>query len=87
MRFEAASKEWGWFDAYEKAVDILPVGLQRVAEFQEQVKNFESELARARYAYAELMRHRVRCSRGLIMLDAISAVREKLKKVSEKSGM
>jgi hypothetical protein len=33
-RFESALKEWGWLDAYERAVEILPVGFQRVAEFQ-----------------------------------------------------
>lgn len=86
-RFESALREWGWFDAYERAVEILPLGLQRVAEFQRQVKNAESELARARYAYSEHMGHCVSCSRDLIVPDAISIVREKLNKVSEESGV
>ena len=36
-RFETELKEWGWFDAYEKAVEIMPVGLPKVHEFQRQV--------------------------------------------------
>lgn len=86
-RFESALREWGWFDAYERAVEVLPVGPQRVAEFQKQVHNAESELARARYAYAEHMGHCLVCSRALIVPEAISVVREKLKKVSEESGV
>lgn len=82
-----ALREWGWFDAYERAVEILPVGLQRVAEFQRQVKAAESALAKARYAYAEHMGHCLVCSRGLVAPDAISIVREKLNKVSEEPGL
>lgn len=85
-RFETALREWGWFDAYERAVEILPVGLQRVAEFQRQVKNAESEVARTRYEYAHHMGHCLVCSRGLVAPDAVSVIREKLKKVSEESG-
>lgn len=86
-RFESALREWGWFDACERAVEILPVGLQRVAEFQRQVKNVESELAKARYEYARHMGHCLVCSRGLVAPDAVSVVREKLKKMSEESGV
>lgn len=61
--------------------------MKRVAEFQKQVKNAESQLARARYAYAEHMGRCLVCSRGLVAPDAISIVREKLNKVPEESGV
>jgi hypothetical protein len=56
-RFESELKEWGWFDAYERAVEIMPVGLPKVHEFERQVKNAESALVKARYAYTEHMAH------------------------------
>ena len=47
--FEKELKEWGWFDAFEKAVENIPVGLSKVSEFQAQVKSAESALFKARY--------------------------------------
>ena len=84
-RFERALREWGWFDAYERAIEILPVAPQKVGEFQNQVKNAESELVKARSAYAKHMAHCLVCSRGLVLPNAISIVLAKLKKVSEES--
>ena len=84
-RFETELRQWGWFDAYEKAVEIMPVGLPKVHEFQRQVKNAESALFKARFAYTEHMVHCVVCSRRLVVPDAISIIHEKLSEVSEES--
>jgi hypothetical protein len=85
-RFETELKEWGWFDAYEKAVEIMPVGLPKVHEFERQVKNAESALVKARYAYADHMAHCLVCSRRLVVSDAISIIHEKLKESNEATG-
>ncbi len=29
-------KEWGWFDAYERALELIPVGMPHVHEFQKE---------------------------------------------------
>jgi hypothetical protein len=84
-RFEDELGEWGWFDACEKAVETMPVGLPRVHEFQKQVKNAESALFKARYAYADHMSHCLVCSRRLVAPDAIEIIHDKLKVASEET--
>ena len=84
-RFEEELRQWGLFDAYRRAVEILPVGLQKAAEFQAQVKIVESTLFKARYAYVEHMARCLVCSNSLVLPDAISIVRKKLTKLSEES--
>ena len=34
LHFEHTLKEWGWFDAYEKALELMPVSPPQVHEFQ-----------------------------------------------------
>jgi hypothetical protein len=84
-RFETELREWGWFDAYEKAVEIMPVGLPKVHEFQRQVRNAESALFKARYAYTDHMAHCLACSSRLVVPDAIAIIQEKLREASEES--
>lgn len=86
-RFEQNLREWGWFDAYERAVEIMPLGLPRVHEFQRQLRNAESVLFKARYAYAEHMAHCMVCSRNLVVPNAVSIVHDKLKKLSEDNSL
>jgi hypothetical protein len=81
-RFEHELKEWGWFDAFEKAVEIMPVGLPKIHEFQMQVKSAESALVKTRHAYSEHMAHCIVCSGRLVTPDAISLIRERLKEAS-----
>ena len=76
--FEKELKEWGWFDAFERAVEIMPLGPAKVHEFQTRVKDAESGLFQARHAYSEHMAHCTICSRRLVTPDAISAIRERL---------
>ena len=80
--FESELREWGWFDAFEKAVEIMPVGPPKVHEFQNQVRNSESALVKARYAYTDHMAHCIVCSRRLVVPDAIETIHEKLKSAS-----
>lgn len=82
-RFEKALKEWGWFDACERAVEIMPVGLPTIHELKKKVMNAESALFKARFAYAEHTAYCVVCSRSLITPDAIEIIDEKLQAVSE----
>ena len=84
-RFENELRRWGWFDAFEKAIETMPVGLPRIHQFQMQVRSAESTLYKARYAYADHMAHCVTCSRRLIVPDAISEIREKLRASEESS--
>lgn len=86
-RFELELKEWGWFDACEKAVEIMPIGLPKVFEFQREVKNAESALFKARHAFAEHMAHCIVCSRRLITADAISVIHDKLKESNEATSL
>lgn len=86
-RFEEDLKEWGWFDAYEKAVEIMPVGLPKVHEFQMEVRNAQSALFKARYAYSEHMAHCIVCSRRLVIPNAISAIHKKLKESIESTNI
>lgn len=83
--FEKELKEWGWFDAFEKAVEIIPVGMSKVSEFQAQVKSAESALCKARYAYAAHMAHCLVCSRKLVTPDAIATIHEKLNSESKEA--
>lgn len=83
--FEGALREWGYFDAYERAIENLLGALHRVGEFQMQVKNAKSELIKTRSTYADHMAHCLVCSRSLVLPEAISTVHEKLKKVSDGS--
>jgi hypothetical protein len=85
-RFEQELREWGWFDAYEKAVELMPVGLPKIHEFQNQVRKAESSLFRSRHAYAEHMAHCLVCSSRLVVPDALSIIHEKLRMLSEASG-
>ena len=85
--FERDLREWGWFDAYEKAVEIMPVGLPKIHEFERQVKNAESALFKARYAYTQHMAHCLTCSGRLVMPDAVSIIHEKLRILSDDNGV
>ena len=84
-RFETELREWGWFDAYEKAVEILPVGVPKIHEFQKRVRNAESALYKARFAYTDHMANCLICSRRLVVPDAIEIIQEKLRELSEES--
>jgi hypothetical protein len=77
-RFEGELKKWGWFDAFEKAVEIMPVGLSKVHEFQMQVNSSYSALQNARHAYSEHMATCLKCSRRLVTPDAIPTIYERL---------
>jgi hypothetical protein len=77
--FERDLLGWGWFEAYEKAVEIIPVGFPKVLEFQKQVRKAESSLFKSRHAYSEHMAHCLMCSRRLVVPDALSIIHEKLK--------
>lgn len=77
-RFEKQLKGWGWFDAFERAVEIMPLGPIKVHEFQTKVRDAESELYKARYEYSDHMAHCVICSRRLIPPDAIPTIQERL---------
>lgn len=82
-RFEDDLREWGRFDACQKAIEIMPVGLPKIREFQIEVKNAESALFKSRYAYADHMATCVICSRRLVEHDAIAHIRATLKDASE----
>lgn len=86
MGFEKELRVWGWFDAYAKAVEIMPVGLPKVHEFQKQVRSAESALVMARHAYVEHMAHCLICSRRLVVQDALSMICEKLNRLSDESN-
>jgi hypothetical protein len=78
LHFEHSLKEWGWFDAYEQALELMPVGPPQVHEFQQEASHARSELVKTRHAYVEHMSSCLVCSRRLIMSDAVVAIREKL---------
>jgi hypothetical protein len=78
LHFEHTLKEWGWFDAYEQALELMPVGPPQVHEFQQEAQHAHSELIRARRAYIERMATCLVCSRRLITSDAVVSIREKL---------
>jgi hypothetical protein len=78
LQFECALKEWGWFDAYERALELLPVGPPQVHEFQVEARQAHAELLRTRHAYVEHMASCMACSRRLVTSDALVTIREKL---------
>ena len=78
LHFEHALKEWGWFDAYEKALELMPVGPPQVHEFQQEAHQAYAELVKTRRAYIEHMASCLVCSRRLIRSDAVVSIREKL---------
>ena len=65
-------------DAYEKALELIPVNLSQVHEFQKEAHHAHSELVKARHAYVEHMANCLACSRRLINSDALVTIREKL---------
>ena len=79
-QFEFRLKEWGWFDAYERALEIMPVGSRKVHEFQHEARDAHSELVKSRHAYVLHMANCLVCSGKLIVSDAVSTIREKLKR-------
>jgi len=78
LHFEHTLKEWGWFDAYERALELIPVGAPHIHEFQLEARHASSELNKARHAYVDHMSSCLVCSRRLITSDALVAIREKL---------
>ena len=79
LHFEHTLKEWGWFDAYERALELMPVGPPQVHEFQKEAQHALAELNKARHAYIKHMAQCLVCSRRLITSDAVVTIREKLK--------
>ena len=78
LHFEHTLKEWGWFDAYERALELLPVGVSQVHEFQTEARHAHTELIKARNFYVEHMARCVDCSRRLVTADALSIIRGRL---------
>jgi hypothetical protein len=78
LHFEHTLKEWGWFDAYEQALQLIPVGPPQVHEFHVEAGHAHSELVKARYAFVEHMARCLVCSGRLITSDALDTIREKL---------
>ena len=78
LHFEHTLIEWGWFDAYEQALELMPVGARRVHEFQVEAHHAHAQLINARHSYVEHMARCVVCSRGLITFDALDTIRERL---------
>lgn len=73
-RLETGLLRWGWFDAYARAAEMMPVGLPKSLEFERQARVAETLLYKARFAYADHMAHCVDCSRRLVAPDAISII-------------
>ena len=78
LHFEHTLKEWGWFDAYEKALELMPVSPPQVHEFQLEAHQAHTALIKGRHAYVEHMAHCLVCSRRLVTTDALVTIREKL---------
>ena len=78
LHFEHTLKEWGWFDAYERALELMPVMPSQVNEFQMEAKQAQTELLKSRHAYVIHMAQCVVCSRRLLTTDALATIREKL---------
>lgn len=79
LHFEHTLKEWGWFDAYERALELIPVGLPHVHVFQKEARHAHSELIKSRQAYVDHMASCLVCSRRLVTPDAVTSIRERLK--------
>jgi len=79
LHFEHALKERGWFDAYERALELMPVGPPQVHTFHMEAKHAQSELSKARHAYVEHMAECLECSKRLITPDAVDTIRQRLK--------
>jgi hypothetical protein len=79
LHFEHTLKEWGWFDAYERALELMPVGPPQVHEFQIEAQLAHSGLINARHAYVRHMAQCLVCSKRLITSDAVVTIRETLK--------
>jgi hypothetical protein len=79
LHFEYTLKEWGWFDAYERALELIPVGLSQVHLFQIEARHAQQDLYKARHGYVEHMAECLACSKRLITPDAVFTIREKLK--------
>ena len=82
-RLEQGLLQWGWFDAFARAAEIMPVGLPQSLEFQRQARAAETLLYKARFAYVDHMANCVVCSRRLVEPNAISIIQEKLRSASE----
>jgi len=78
-QFEIRLKEWGWFDAHERALEMMTVGLPKVHEFQQEAREAHSELVKSRHAYVQHMAYCLVCSGKLIVPDAVPTIRAKLK--------
>jgi hypothetical protein len=78
LHFEHTLKEWAWFDAYEHALQLMPVGPEQVHQFQDEARHAYLELRKARHFYIQHMAHCLVCSRRLITSDAVATIREKL---------
>jgi hypothetical protein len=78
LHFEHTLKEWGWFDAYERALELIPVGPAKLHEFQVEAKHAQAELQKARQAYVEHMAECLACSRRLVTSDSLIQIRERL---------
>jgi len=81
LRFEHALKEWGWFDAYERALELMPVGPPQVHVFQIEARHAQAELYKARHAYVEHTSECLSCSKRLITPDALDTIRERLRSI------
>jgi hypothetical protein len=79
LHFEHTLKEWGWFDSYERALELMPVGPAQVHEFQMEATHAQVEFQKSRHAYVRHMAECVVCSRRLITDDAVAEIHEKLK--------
>jgi hypothetical protein len=79
LHFEHTLKEWGWFDSYERALELMPVGPVQVHDFQVEAAHAQAALQNARHAYVKHMAECVVCSRRLITDDAVAEIHEKLK--------
>lgn len=79
LRFEHTLKEWGWFDVYERALELMPVEPLQLSEFQREARHANSELAKTRHEYIQHMARCLVCSKRLVTADALVTIREKLK--------
>jgi hypothetical protein len=78
LHFEHTLKEWGWFDAYERALELMPVGLPQIHDFQKEARLAHSELLKTRHEYVEHMAHCLACSSRLVTSDAMITIRKSL---------